>query len=1456
MLLVSLAEGRRLHDLAIDCPAEAEIGLVVDSIVSQLRRSGTGPRQGASRTTPTLRVASRSGRPIPRSERLIAADIHDGDVISIVEEVGGSRPPRAVATLTVLSGPDRGRVLRVAPGESRIGRDRGFADLVLADPTISRVHALLRVSDTIEVADAGSTNGIEIDGRVIEGSLRIEPGQSFTIGDTELVVGRVDEASAHASLSVPFNPTPRIYAPFSEVVLEYPAPPTKPAQPPIPWMSALIPVVVGAGLALATNSLLFLAFMLMSPLLIFASTFENRRQQAREHAAAMEDHEVVVAETVAQQATLQEEEVRRRHGGSPAITELAGWAPRRDLRLWERGASHVDVLSLRIGSAQLPSLVTAVVASGGRHRDRKRLLAQLERTRTLPGLPVTADLLHAGHVGIAGAESAMSLARSLVAQAAALHSPANLTIAAIVAPSSVQVWDWLKWLPHTRSASSPLAGDRIATHPDTAVALVERLTQLARERASSAERADDSGVVAQRHRLLVVVDGAAPIDPARLAELYDLGPAAGIHVVFVGSSHNVLPRACGVVIVAGATADTSTVGHAATGEVIHHVTLEGLSVHDAQSVARSLAPIVDISAPVEDEADIPDRVGLVEVLGGPQVMTDTTLVAERWAESVSLVAVFGQMAGAALRLDMRVDGPHALVAGTTGAGKSELLQSYISALALTHSPKRVNFLLVDYKGGAAFKECRDLPHSVGLVTDLNTQEVRRVLISLNAEIRRREHLLEAAGAKDLIAHEELNRPDTPANLLIIVDEFAALAKEVPEFVAGVVDLAQRGRSLGMHLLLATQRPAGVITDNIRANTNLRIALRVADDDESTDVIGVPTAAHISRNTPGRGVYRAGPKEIRAFQAGYVGGRTSLTKRAISVEVGTFSTEGVRPLPMPEVKAPPVAEEAKDVGDAQADDPTDLQRIVTITSATAEQLNLPPAHRPWLDPLPALLPLQDLVDASEPVDDGCVLIGTIDDPDRQLQRPAVLDLARTGSVLVVGTLRSGKTALLRTIAAAITLQGGESMDVYAMDFAGRGLSMLAELPHVGAVIAGDDGEGIVRLFATLRDTITRRAHRFAAAGVSDLTDYHRRSEDRSERRIVVLLDGVQSFDAAFERIDRGELTEVLPQLIAEGRAAGVHFVMTADRRAGIRSAIFGLISTVVVLRQSSTDELSNLNLRGDSLALDAPPGRCWIGAFEGHLALLGDPEGDGQATALAALARARAGAERAPGVARIPLEVNLADLAEPGQAPSRGSVVVGLDGVLLAPVHINVLHEHLLVCGPRRSGRTKTLATLAAATAAQPWSPPLYLCTPRTSELLDAAPWTKVAETADASLELLEALRDELAGGKPGAAIVVVDDLSDMNDILDDVLVELLGDRRTPVHVIAADEARKVRSSYGGSPIGELRQAKRAILLQPSLPDDSDMFDVRLTASSVLRFPAGRGFLVETDTATLLQVARP
>ena len=270
------------------------------------------------------------------------------------------------------------------------------------------------------------------------------------------------------------------------------------------------------------------------------------------------------------------------------------------------------------------------------------------------------------------------------------------------------------------------------------------------------------------------------------------------------------------------------------------------------------------------------------------------------------------------RVDIRSDGPHALVGGTTGAGKSELLQAWILGMAAAHSPQRVTFLLVDYKGGSAFRDCVKLPHTVGLVTDLSPHLVRRALASLAAELHYREHLLARHKAKDLVELERRGEVDAPPSLILVVDEFAALVQEVPEFVDGVVNVAQRGRSLGLHLILATQRPAGVIKDNLRANTNLRMALRMADENDSDDVLGSKEAAFFDPALPGRAVSKTGPGRLVPFQTGYAGGWTSDVPPPPDMKVETLTFgRGVE-------WEPPRAEGADDGADLG---PTDIQRLV-------------------------------------------------------------------------------------------------------------------------------------------------------------------------------------------------------------------------------------------------------------------------------------------------------------------------------------------------------------------------------------------------------------------------------------------------------------------------------------------------------------------------------------------------
>ncbi len=404
------------------------------------------------------------------------------------------------------------------------------------------------------------------------------------------------------------------------------------------------------------------------------------------------------------------------------------------------------------------------------------------------------------------------------------------------------------------------------------------------------------------------------------------------------------------------------VGQVRDGERVHPVACEPVAVGRADALARSLAPVVDVGSPEADDSDLPGR-SPTRCWPARRRWIPPSQVVDRWRENNSLIvrdgsppvrrkkegnlrALVGHAGSAPFFLDLRRDGPHALVGGTTGAGKSEFLQSWVLGMAAAHSPDRLTFLFVDYKGGAAFADCVKLPHTVGLVTDLSPHLVRRALTSLRAELRHREHLLQRKKAKDLISLEKTGDPDCPPSLVIVVDEFAALVQEVPEFVDGVVDVAQRGRSLGLHLILATQRPAGVIKDNLRANTNLRIALRMADTDDSVDILGDPMAAHFDPSIPGRGAAEDRPGPDAAFQTGYAGGWTTDAPPRPRIDVAELAFGGGATWEVPEVEAVEVADPG----------PTDIARMVATISAAAGQAGVPVPRKPWL---PELAPIYNL-----------------------------------------------------------------------------------------------------------------------------------------------------------------------------------------------------------------------------------------------------------------------------------------------------------------------------------------------------------------------------------------------------------------------------------------------------------------------------------------------------------------
>jgi S-DNA-T family DNA segregation ATPase FtsK/SpoIIIE len=1092
-----------------------------------------------------------------------------------------------------------------------------------------------------------------------------------------------------------------------------------------------------------------------------------------------------------------------------------------------------------------------------------RLEELVAETADVEGVPVVADLGEAGAVGVAGQDGTVAgLARGLVLQLVALHSPADLAVTAVGSTSAVPGWDWLKWLPHTGSVHSPLAGPHLASTPAGAHALVSELEELVSAR--RAERAVSSAPGSASPSLpavLLVVQDDAPVDRSRLVSLTESGPRVGVHVIWCAPAVDRLPAGCQAYLSVDSRTGSASAGFVRGGTAVEGLSCESVSAEVALAAARRLAPVVDAGARVDDDSDLPRTVSLLGLVG-TELADDVDAVIERWRESGSisardgrppvrrsqdatLRALVGQGTSEPFHLDLRTQGPHALVGGTTGAGKSEFLQSWVLGMAAAYSPDRVTFLFVDYKGGSAFSECVRLPHCVGLVTDLSPHLVRRALTSLRAELRHREHVLNRRKAKDLLELERRGDVDAPPSLVIVVDEFAALVKEVPEFVDGVVDVAQRGRSLGLHLVLATQRPAGVIRDNLRANTNLRVALRMADEDDSVDVLGVPVAAGFDPSVPGRVAVKTGPGRIVQFQSAYAGGHTSADPDAPQIEVSElcFGTGEVwEPRTTLEESGPP------DRG------PADITRLVDSVRAAAARAEVPRPRRPWQDELSAVYDLALLRQRT----DAELALGVHDLPQEQTQTQAVFRPDVDGNMVVFGTGGSGKSTVLRTLAlsAAVTPRGGPC-HVYGLDLGAGGLAMLEDLPHVGAVITGDDHERIARLLRRLRRVVEERSARYAKVRAATITEYRELAGAPDEPRILLLVDGLASFLQEYEYTSRSAWFQVFQQIASDGRPVGVHVVLSADRPATLVPSLGASVQRRLVLRLADEGDYPLVGVADDVLSATSPPGRGVVDGLEVQVAVLGgsiNVAEQGRAVARLRASMERTGVEPAPGVQRLPERV----LLQSQPVDVQGRPVLGISDETLGPVGIEP-RGTFLVAGPPGSGRTTALASVVTSLCR--WAPGarVHYLGNRRSPLLGLGLWTTVSATPEQVEETARKLADELAGEPPrpeAPVCVVIEGLTDfLGSVAEMSLQSLVAACRSGDHFVVAD-AETAALGQSWPLVQAVRAGRRGIALQPDQVDGDAVFRTTFPRVTRAEFPPGRGLLVESGRVTRVQLVLP
>ncbi len=1431
---------------------------------------GADPSRNAamSPADATLEVVARSsgavagGRVVDPDTDMASSGIRSGDHVEVVSAATATQADASgpVATVTVVSGADVGATFALRAGSNVIGRDPDVA-VHLTDPLASKRHARIIAGDTLEIADMGSTNGVLLDDTFVTRATLLS-GDRVSIGDTvlEIAVAHRSVEAIPTTPSVQFTRSPRVVPPLPDDVHELPEPPTKPQPRSFPRVALVAPVVLGLSMYLVTGRLLSLIFVAMSPIMIVGGFFDNRFNQRKQSAAKLEEFRADAAAADRRLSEAQERERQVRLAHAPSAEEVVGAVRTLGPLLWTHRTEHEAFLTVRLGLGTVPSSLELTKPSPrDAVADSWDVVDELAaRFATIDRVPVTVNLRTSGGLGIVGDEDAgTALARSVMAQVAGLHSPMECVVAAFVSPTQSARWQWLEWLPHTSSPMSPIESDHVVRTRAGAQALLGGLEAIVAART----RTDIGTYVAQpRGRekstggddetpttpsVVVLVEDAAPADRRRLIRLAEKGADVNVHLIWVAPTRGALPAACRSFVEWG-TDGNATVGHVRRGGSDDPVQCETLSVDVAADVARRLACVEDVGAVVDGNADVPPSVSYLELHGFEAL--EPGHHEQRWRRDASstgklfsLRALVGHAGDEPFYLDLKAQGPHALVGGTTGAGKSEFLQSWILGMAAAYSPERVTFLYVDYKGGSAFADCVKLPHSVGLVTDLTPHLVDRALASLRAELHYRERLLAAHGAKDLETLAKQGEGNAPPSLVIVIDEFAALVQEVPAFVDGVVDVAQRGRSLGLHLIMATQRPAGVIKDNLRANTNLRIALRMADEADSADILGVPTAAHMDPGLPGRAMARMGPGRLATFQSAYAG--------AHSVPGGNRAAIQARELAMGAGGAWELPRDARAV---TADGEPDAGRVVTALSGASGLLEIPAPRRPWLDELAETYSLSDVSKSA----DGALAFGLVDDPSRQAQYPAVHHPDRDGNLVVFGGSGSGKSTTLRSLAIGATLARDIApVHIYGLDAASGGLDMLRPLPNVADVVDADDDERVGRMLRRLAGIVEERTQLFSGARAADLTEYRAVSGDRGMPRILLLVDGYGTFQAEYMHdVPRQGSFNAFRDILTEGRAAGVHVALSVDRVGAMHTSIQSLVSRSIVLRMNDENQYGMLGLRTTGFTPQSPAGRAIDLATrqEMQIAVLGGVgrlnEQARQVERLAEKIPSRP-EWRAEPIPRMPSVVDAAQMPPTVD----GLPVLGIDSATLAPRGFGI-DRSFMIAGSAGSGRSSAVAWLATAIRRAQPERPIVLLSQRRSTNTDLSAWSSAFVGPQAAERLaaeMGATLEKAAEGDDGV-VVVVENVQDFGASMSDgAIVQLLKGARRNGHVVIGEADTQGWTT--GQVVSDLKGTRRGLILAPEGPEVQMLFGASGPRLNRALTPPGRGFWIESGKVSVVQI---
>lgn len=1115
-----------------------------------------------------------------------------------------------------------------------------------------------------------------------------------------------------------FRRSPRIVPDFSRQEIVIPAPPSQQESSPNSVLLMVLPLMLIAGVMVAIGVFSHMVAMIWySVPMILASGVASvigyvaqqrkaksrREEKERKYRSLLDKYESRL-----RQITKKQREIALLN--NPPVGVCLEIVESLNRALWCRTPSDEDFLSLRIGVGSLPLWATVKLPEPQDPLNPSLLVSEaqrlVERYKFVSDIPVSLPLTQSGPVGIAGErDDVIRFTSALLIHLATHHAPSEVKIAVLYHREERNLWNWTRWLPHTWSDDGKLrfmGEGKTGTHRT-----LDALEQLFSMRQRRSNERHASGNVVELPRVVVVITDDRLLQNEPFSQkLLSEGSALGFYPVILAMRVKLLPKEC------------VTWVKLENGKGVANIRKPGgterftfspdlADVKTAQEFARLTAPI---ELQRSSQATIPSLVTLLDLFQVEKV--EDLNIETRWRKNfrptLSLATPIGVKAGGdILYLDLheKAHGPNGLVAGMVGSGKTELLQTLVASLAVNYHPYMVSFVLVDYKGGGMASPFADIPHTLGVITNLQKGNLaERAITSFKVEMERRQKIFEDADVTHIDQYQALfcsGRVKEPLPyLVVIVDEFAEMKTEQPEVAKEFVRVARLGRSLGFRLILAMQKPAGIVDGQIEANTRFRLCLKVAQTEDSQAMLKRPDAAFLVDR--GRAYFQVGANEIfEEFQVGWGGAPydpfESVRKEKAIVKV---NLDGSR-----EVLYSPVRTET-------AENETQLKAVLSHIKEMAEKESLAPLESLWLPPLPEYIPLEKV--RPDEGWDGRTwrkadtwmspVVGLLDDPKNKRQVPFRVNLGKGEHLSVFGAPGYGKTVFLETLVTSLVLSHSPlDVNLYILDFGGTLLKLFEPLPHVGSVITADEEEKIRRLWQYIAGEIKNRKKLFGKEGVARLKEYRELTREKIPE-IVVIIDNYPSFYKAYEIYQ-----PQVENIARDGGSVGVHLVITANSAASIRFHLKSLITSSIALTLADTSEYMEIVGRTDGLIPEAIPGRGLVKgkpALEFQIAVPADNETDaGRTQRLRSLVREMKNAwkgEVASPIRTLPEIVSLSDII--GFALKNKSQ---LDGHLIAPLGMNVKDLSILeidlldyvgalILGRRRGGKTSLLRTWVTA----------------------------------------------------------------------------------------------------------------------------------------------------------------